>query len=35
VTERPDAPEASPESDRPRTEREIADELRLRPRFPA
>ena len=34
MTERPAAPEASPESDPPRTEREIADELRLRPTLP-
>ena len=35
MTERPDAAEASPESDPPRTEREIADELRLRPTLPS
>jgi hypothetical protein len=34
VTDRPAAPEVSPESDPPRTERESADELRLRPTLP-
>jgi len=34
VTERPDAPEVSPELDPPRNEREIADALRLRPTLP-
>lgn len=39
MTERPDAPEVSPEPEvetgAPRTEREIADELRLRPTLPS